>query len=125
MYSKVAIIDDDPINNLICEKVIQRKAFAEEVISFLSAVDALDWFCGLKPVERPGLIFLDINLPYMDGWEFLTHLNERLPDHGTCIYILSSSVSEDDQEKARTHPSIAGFLVKPLTLDKLDQLEQK
>ncbi len=125
MYSKVAIIDDDPINNLICEKVIQRKGFAQEVISFLSAVEALEWLSNLPSEQRPGLIFLDINLPYMDGWEFLAHLNQRLPEHGICIYILSSSVSEDDQEKALTDPSISGFLVKPLTLEKLDQLIDK
>lgn len=121
MYSRVAIIDDDPINNLICEKVIQRRQFAQEVISFLSAVEALNWLKAQPSENWPELIFLDINLPYMDGWEFLAHLPEEQRAH---IYILSSSVSEDDQSKARTHPLISGFLIKPLTIEKLDPLAQ-
>ena len=120
--NKVAIIDDDPINNLICEKVIQRSHFANEVRSFLSAIEALEWLKQLPPAERPELIFLDINLPYMDGWEFLGQLSSWQPDHGIEIYILSSSVSEDDQSKADAHPLISGFLIKPLTMDKLAQL---
>ncbi|HEY9839077.1 MAG: response regulator [Candidatus Sericytochromatia bacterium] len=123
MYNKVAIIDDDPINNLICEKVIQRLKFAQEVISFLSAVEALAWF-QVQPCEDwPTLVFLDINLPFLDGWEFLSRL-EALPENPLEIYILSSSVSEEDQTKALAHPLIAGFLIKPLTLDKLTKLKQ-
>jgi CheY-like chemotaxis protein len=121
-YSRVAIIDDDPINNLICEKVIQRKQFADEVVSFQSAPEALEWLIQQPAAERPELIFLDINLPEMDGWDFLAALDQALPAHGITIYILSSSVSEDDQAKAHTHPLIAGFLIKPLTLDKLEQI---
>lgn len=121
MYNRVAIIDDDPINNLICEKVIQRLAFAQEVLSFSSAVDALNWLKEEPQTQWPELIFLDINLPYMDGWEFLSHLPQTA-GHPFQIYILSSSVSEDDQSKASEHERVNGFLIKPLTLEKLKQL---
>src|SRR5690554_4656251 len=117
MYKHVLIIDDDAINNLICEKVLQRAEFADQVSSFLSAVEALDWLltqaaAGQAPID---VIFLDINLPLLDGWEFLTQLQQRLPAFQALIFILSSSVSASDQQKAAAHPLIHSFILKPLT----------
>lgn len=123
MYGKVTLIDDDPINNLICEKLIQRQGFAEQVNSFISANEGLQWLCDLNPDQYPGLILLDINLPTMDGWEFLSQLEVRLPEQKICIYLLSSSVSQIDQQKAAVHPLLTGFLMKPLNAAKLEQLE--
>ncbi len=122
MYGKVTLIDDDPINNLICEKLIQRQGFAEQVNSFTSASEGLQWLCDLNPDQYPGLILLDINLPAMDGWEFLSQLEVRLPVQEICIYLLSSSVSQKDRQKAADHPLLSGFLIKPLSAAQLDQL---
>lgn len=122
MYQRVAIIDDDPINNLICEKVIQRCRFSAEVLSFASAAEALSWLQITPAAQWPEMLFLDINLPFMDGWEFL----ERLPQRPAVrIYILSSSVSEEDRDKAIRHPRIQDFMIKPLTIEKLTDLPQQ
>lgn len=124
MHKHVLIIDDDPINNLICEKVLERADFAEKVSSFLSAVDALDWLLTEATAGRGAVdvIFLDINLPLMDGWDFLEQLQQRRPDFRALIFILSSSVSLEDQQKAIEHPLIHSFILKPLTLEKLAEL---
>lgn len=125
-YKKVIVIDDDPINNMICEKMLHYIGFAEHIDSFLSAVDALEWLKDFKENTSDVFILLDINLPLMNGWEFLDQLqilkeNGYTPDFD--IYMHSSSVSIEDQQKALGHPLVKGFLLKPLTLEKLVQLK--
>lgn len=126
MHKHVLIIDDDPINNLICEKVLQRAKFSEKITSFLSAIDALDWLQGQAQVATKipvDVIFLDINLPVLDGWGFLDHLQASALNGAFQIFILSSSVSVDDQKKAAAHPLIHGFILKPLTFNKLPEVK--
>lgn len=125
-YKKVIVIDDDPINNMICEKMVQHAGFAEQVHSFLSALDALEWVKQSQESTSDIFILLDINLPLMNGWEFLDQLQQLKDNHQSIdfsIYIHSSSVSVDDQQKATEHPLVNGFILKPLTLDKLAGLK--
>jgi len=124
-YKKVIVIDDDPINNMICEKMVQHAGFAEQVDSFLSALDALEWLKNAKENTSGIFILLDINLPLMNGWEFLEQLEYLKTTHtmDLSIYIHSSSVSVDDQQKAKEHPLVDGFILKPLTLEKLTELK--
>ncbi len=122
MSDQIVVIDDDPINNLICEKIILGSAFADEVKCFTSSVEALDWLCKLNPAQYPRVIFLDINLPIMSGWVLIQQLQTSLPGHKIRIYMLSSSASLSDQLKAESQPEIAGFVVKPLTKLKLESL---
>jgi len=125
MYKHVLVIDDDPINNLICEKVMERLHFAEQIHSFLSAVEALTWLKQSAADNPVDFIFLDINLPVMDGWEFLRQVeaSPELACERFQIHILSSSVSGEDQSKAQEHPLIHDFILKPLTLEKLHELQ--
>ena len=116
------IIDDDPINNLICEKLLKLSGQVDAVRSFLLASEALEWLIALPVADYPEIVLLDINMPVMDGWEFLLALNQRLPGHKLRIAILTSSVSEDDQAKAASNPSLIAFLIKPLTLEKISSL---
>lgn len=120
MSCQILIIDDDPVNNLICEKVILGQGFAEHVTCFCDAVEALKWLCEVSPSEHPDMMLLDINLPTMSGWEFLEQLKTRLPEHKIRIYMMSSSASLDDKLKAEVHPALAGFVMKPLTAIKLE-----
>lgn len=125
-YKKVIVIDDDPINNMICEKMVQHAEFAEQVESYLSALDALAWVKQSQESTSDIFILLDINLPLMNGWEFLEQLQQLKDNYQSIdfsIYIHSSSVSVDDQQKATDHPLVKGFILKPLTLDKLAGLK--
>lgn len=122
MLKKVTVIDDDPINNLICERLLLHGGQVEAVNSFLLASQALEWLASLLPEQHPDLILLDINMPVMDGWDFLTALNQRLPHHQIKIILLTSSISEDDRDKAAAHASLMGYLSKPLCLEELERL---
>ncbi len=113
------IIDDDPINNLICAKVIEMTCPGATVYSFTDPREALSLLIS-DYVNREGkllTVFLDISMPQMNGWEVLDRINEfsdQIKSRMT-IYILSSSIYHDDKERSLREPLIVDFISKPLT----------
>src|SRR5690348_6219281 len=93
-YKKVMVVDDELADRIMARKVMTRYAFAEEVIVLESAVDALEYLSdpATDPEQLPGLIFLDINMPEMTGFEFLDEYN-KLPEpiKQRCIIVMLSS----------------------------------
>lgn len=120
--SCVALIDDDEGDNYLHELVIAEAGCAERVVAFEKADEALrDLAVGNL---TPDLIFLDINMPGMDGWEFL-HAYDRLPEttrQAIVIMMLTTSLNPADREKARKEPALAGFCNKPLTVEKCQEV---
>lgn len=117
--SLALIIDDDPINNMICERLLLHSKIVSEVKVFISPHEALEWLIQLPQGQHPSLMLLDINMPMMDGWQFFERLNQRIPDHQIKCYILTSSISHDDETRAASYPALNGYLCKPLTLEKI------
>lgn len=117
---KITLIDDDPIAHLIADKLIQRlPSFKLE--SFTEPERALEAFQKRSPGEFPDMILLDINMPGMNGWTFLEAF-EKLPQEAlerTCVFMLSSSDTIADQERARRFGIVKQFFSKPLTVDML------
>jgi len=123
MLKQTVIIDDDPINNMICEKLLMMSEVTQSARSFLTAADALEWLLPLPLNAHPELILLDINMPLIDGWGFLDRLQKQIPAHSIRICILTSSISLEDEAQAATYAVVTDFLAKPLTLDKIKNLE--
>ena len=126
-YKKVMVVDDALIDRVVAQKVMTRSAFAEEVIAVESAMDALEYLRthDHETEELPSFIFLDINMPEMNGFDFLDEY-QKLPDtvKKKCIIImLSSSLHPEDQERALSSPYVCRFLSKPLNADKLRELQ--
>ncbi|MCU0352272.1 MAG: response regulator [Cytophagales bacterium] len=127
----VLLIDDDEINNLICTKIIKKNDFAEHIETSLGARQALNYLQEAisgntnKPV--PDLIFLDINMPAMNGWDFLDQYEkiEALKDRDVILIMLSSSMYVDDINRAKTYPSVSDYITKPLTAAHLQQITEK
>ncbi|MBX2842135.1 MAG: response regulator [Flammeovirgaceae bacterium] len=123
-------IDDDDINNFICEQLINHNKKAKSFTSCNSGVHALDYLesCNsTNPEELPDIIFLDINLPLMNGWQFLDAYQEELRNlkKDIKIYMLTSAVYGENFEKAQKHPSVSGFIMKPLSCEKLKELTKQ
>jgi CheY-like chemotaxis protein len=120
---KVLLIDDDPINNLLTTRIIERH-MELNVTVYDDAGAALQWLTDLPADEFPAWIFLDVNMPEMDGWDFLDELN-LLPGlvRDRCkIIMLTSSIDIDDINKAGTYATVHDFISKPLTTEKLDAI---
>ena len=108
------MIDDHKVNNFINQKLLEKHFEELEVLSFEEPYDALDYLDD-DANQVPDLIFLDINMPDMDGWEFIEKLqvNERLAR--IPIVMLSSSIFKSDLEKSKSYPTVIDFQMKPLT----------
>lgn len=121
----ICLIDDDEIQNFINEKVIQRFIPNTTITKYLNAQLAIE---HLKAGSlRPDVILLDINMPIMNGWDFLNVLHKENLEHITdstqiTIYILSSSKDPSDIEKMKEYPILKGFFHKPLNLTSLQTL---
>jgi CheY-like chemotaxis protein len=135
MFDQILCIDDDPIALMLCKKVITKAAFSNEIITAQNGEEALLYFNTLKyntkpndlDNKKPRLIFLDLNMPVMGGWEFLDHFStSNYSDFNTInIIILSSTIDPDDLEKAKKYPMILDFLSKPITLQMLEYIKNK
>ena len=128
MIKKLLCIDDDQTTLMLIKLVIEKASFAKEVILKSSGQAAMDYYIELskKPVidDYPELIFLDLNMPVLSGWEFLeefiTNYYSTMPN--TKVLILSSSTNPVDKEKAKLYPIILGYISKPITVDLLKKL---
>jgi CheY-like chemotaxis protein len=127
---RVMLVDDDEITNLINTAVLTRTYDKDDVIAYTRGEEALTYLKQLVQfsIEKiPGVIFLDINMPSMDGWEFLDEF-QKLPGEPLkkCkIFILSSSIDLEDVEKSKEYPVVQDFISKPLTLTKLKTIMGK
>lgn len=117
-FEAIFLVDDDPINNLINRRLLGKTGISGRIEEFLGGEEALEKLRS-EPVTDRLLIFLDINMPVLNGWEFLNKYLEIFPDRKDQILILSSSIDFNDKQKAQEYKVVSAFLEKPLTLDKI------
>jgi len=123
----VLLVDDDEINNFISIKLIKKALLNTEIIACLNGKYAIDQLVDIQrkdPAKLPDYILLDINMPIMNGWEFLDEY-KRLnidPTGKSKIFIISSSVFSNDINKARSYPLVKDFISKPLNVEKIREL---
>lgn len=124
----ILIIDDDEINNFIAAKLIDKIPPKAKVSTCLNGQEGIDFIKARigSDEEMPDIIFLDINMPVMNGWEFLeeydfikSQINKKVS-----INMLSSSVYNDDISKSKTFVTVNKFISKPLTIEKIKDLYQ-
>ncbi|MFV8269798.1 response regulator [Flavobacterium sp. GT2N3] len=133
MLDRILCVDDDPITLMLCKKVIIKSSFSNEIITAQNGEEALIYFNTIrcannKSNEQPQLIFLDLNMPVMGGWEFLDHFSSpEFSEFNTTIkvVVLSSTIDPEDLEKTKQYPMVIDFLSKPITRSMLDYLKTK
>lgn len=126
----ITVVDDNAILRVIFNNMIKSfPDFPLEINLFENALDALDYFENKKQQQdmTPEIIFVDINMPFMTGWEMMDKLEEFGPDFLNLlnIYIISSSTSKSDREQIQDYPFIDGYILKPIDKLKLYELIRK
>ncbi len=123
------VVDDDSTSNLLCKLIIQKFDAKSIVASYLRPEEALEYIIEKYSKTNksiPTILFLDVNMPTMTGFEFLDrflNFNPEIQQEFT-IYILSSSMEDFSSEREK-YPSIAGFLSKPLLVSHLKEIHQQ
>ncbi|UWX54767.1 response regulator [Maribacter litopenaei] len=120
------IIDDDPIFIYGTKRIMKEIDFCEEIIIYNNGQEALEGIGKISNLGQkvPEVIFLDLNMPVMNGWEFLDEIT-KLPSNNlekTYIYIISSSVDPRDLEKVKNYKSINNYILKPITPSDLENV---
>lgn len=124
----VLLIDDNEIDNVINHQLIRLSNFAEHIVTKQFADDALEYLRNEFKISKqvPDIIFLDILMPITDGFEFLESF-ENLHDNlkgKTKIYMLTSSINNEDELRASKSKYVKQFLHKPLTVEVLEGLKK-
>ena len=123
-FDFLIFIDDDRANNVFHELVMEESGLGKMAKSFLSPVKALAYFKELEEEAGtfPEIIFLDINMPQMTGWEFLDQFEEMQLKSYPWIVILSSSNYHKDKALSEAHPMVHTYIEKPLSKESLQAL---
>ena len=123
----VCLIDDDNIYQYTARVILEATGLTKQIQSFYNGIDAINFFNNpdnFVADTLPDVIFLDINMPIMDGWAFLEEYNKfynRLPKN-IQIYMVSSSVNSSDMQKSRSYKAVNDYLVKPVNRSKYQEL---
>ena len=120
---KIWVIDDDPIYQIIVKKIIEKSEMFTEIYSFKNGKDAIDnlYKSSENSESVPDIILLDINMPIMDGWEFMEELGliKTKFINEIVVYIVSSSIAIEDKNKSNSYENILGYLSKPINVNDL------
>ena len=122
---EIILIDDDPLQHLICRKILSHIEFRGEFKSFYNGIEGFNHILTKKhsPSAFPKtIIFLDLNMPIMDGWEFLEYFGkfDKPIKSNYSVHILTSSILNSEREKASSSKEVIGYFQKPLLLENLD-----
>jgi CheY-like chemotaxis protein len=123
----ICLIDDDNIYQFTARTILESTGLTKEIRSFYNGSEAIQFFQN-KENQRsdslPDVIFLDINMPIMNGWEFLEEyhkIQSELPKQIT-LYVVSSSIDDHDKQRSKSYKEVSDFIVKPVSRIKYKEL---
>jgi CheY-like chemotaxis protein len=123
MSYNVVVVDDDEIILFLHSKIIQAVGLHNSPKTFNSALKALEFFESLSSDGDPILLFLDINMPVMDGWGLLDIIHQDDFDKKIEVIMVTSSVDQEDKDKAAFYSKIIHFVEKPFSKANLIDLK--
>jgi CheY-like chemotaxis protein len=121
--ANVCIIDDDPIQIFLMKKYLQKSGMVNQIIDFQNGKIAFDFF-NHKSFPKIDIIFLDINMPVWDGWEFLKEFSKLPIYESTQVFLLTSSQSPFDREQANVFKLDNSYFLKPITFQSVLKILQ-
>jgi CheY-like chemotaxis protein len=127
--SNILLVDDDEIYLDLMEKTIHQLSSELTVNTFTDGEQAVEYItkCTDAKIELPEVIFLDINMPFLDGWGFLTEFKKLKPKiaNKVNIYMVSSSMRDSDIKRALDFEELTGYVVKPVNKEQLTDIFTK
>lgn len=119
------VIEDDPITSTITELIIKKKMQCRKVQKYVNGLQAFNQLTRALRDETsvPDLILLDLNMPLMDGWEFLDAIANLAITQQVCVFILTSSINPDDIEKSKYYSKVKGYFSKPLDSQNVTRMQ--
>ena len=131
MIKKVLCIEDDSVTQFLNKIELEDAGFCEKMIEAWNGQVALDYYETLSKEEdglanAPEIILLDLNMPVMDGWEFLEIFLEKYPEFSekTKVFVVTSSINPADKIRSHKEDAVKGFLSKPLDGAQIEMLKQ-
>ena len=115
------IVDDDSIFVFVLRKLLEKNGNFGKMVDFKNGNDAIDILFS-KESELPCVILLDLNMPIIDGWQFLDQLEDSALKDQLNVYIMSSSIDRSDIEKSKNYSIVKDFISKPVNADKLEKI---
>ena len=121
----VYVIDDDKIYTYLLSRQIKSTDFCNQTLIFNNWLEAIEHLTVIQQSneELPDVILLDLNMPVMDGWQFLDAFEDLMLSKNITIYIVSSSIDEADHKRAEGY-SVRNFYVKPMSKDNLTEIKK-
>lgn len=127
--NSICLIDDDPITIFSVKKLIEITQIAKTIVSFRNGHEALEFFNNMENQIHPDLILLDLNMPIVDGWEFMDAYSKLNLNNEVVIYVMTSSINPSDAKKVKAYNQKFSFqvkhLIKPINKDKLQTLAKE
>lgn len=122
VFTKVLFIDDDFITINICERMMRLTQFGDEFVSCRDGLQGKEYLISNKS-KLPDIIFVDLHMTVMNGWEFLEWFEawSQASNIDIPVYVLSSSLSREDFEQAYIF-KVNGYIVKPMTAEHLNEI---
>lgn len=118
----VLLVDDDTASNFIAQRLLKKVESVTQITTTTNGKEALDFVTQYEgELNFPDLILLDINMPVMNGFEFMEHFQKLSSNSNVRVVLLTSSISPRDVQTAATY-KIKEFVNKPLTSEKLQQI---
>lgn len=119
------IVDDDPVILMIHRLKVVKSGLDNEPLEFMNGRPALDYLHEHQSNGSHFLVLLDINMPVMNGWEFLDAIGDSEFKSKVNVAIVTSSVNHEDKEKAAQYSEVFSYLIKPLSEDDLKALKEE
>lgn len=123
--AKVLIIDDDPGVLFLHKIIVKEGKLSKNPSTFLEAENALEFILPLDQATSRFLIFLDINMPKINGWEFLNLLVEKIQHADIKVIMVTSSLSKVEREKSKEYALVIDFWEKPMDEIQISALTEK
>lgn len=124
MKFEVMLVDDDDMVLFVISRYIRKSGLSPNPLNFRNGQEALDYITAHQDPEMNFIVLLDINMPVMNGWQFLEAVKDHEVAQRIRVAMVTSSVDFEDSDRAKTFPMVVSYLIKPVDTDMLASLKK-